>query len=88
VAPPAQRKPKGKTAAGHAQQASLEVKVSPWGQVFIDGELVGATPIKPTVLSSGIHSVIVVNPALGARRNFTVELKPGERRELKVILQP
>lgn len=70
---------------GH-RTGTLSVRVRPWAQVFVDGELVGVTPFAPVQLQPGNHSVIVVNPKLGARRAFTVNVKAGRTEELTVTL--
>ncbi len=44
----------------------LMVRVSPWAQVFIDGEYKEDTPLtKPFILTSGLHILKVINPTFG-----------------------
>jgi eukaryotic-like serine/threonine-protein kinase len=77
-----------KRAASAAPKTRLWVKVSPWGQVFVDGTLWGTTPVRARPISPGTHSVIVVNPELNARKHFQVQVKRGEERTVKVDLTP
>lgn len=89
---PADRAPRTRTSrrTPRREQTSrtgtLSVRVRPWAQVFVDGELVGITPFAPVQLEPGNHSVIVVNPKLGVRRAFTVNVKAGKAEELTVTL--
>ena len=55
----------------------LRVNSRPWAQVHVDGRLVGNTPQMALRLSPGKHTVLLVNPELGMRKTFTVQIKRG-----------
>ncbi len=44
----------------------LDCKINPWGNVYIDGELKGTTPLRePVILFPGRHELLVTNPQYG-----------------------
>jgi len=53
--------------------ATLEVGATPWGEIYVDGKLVGRTPRKVTV-SAGHHTVEIVFPAETPPRRHKVEV--------------
>jgi serine/threonine-protein kinase len=57
---------------------TLQVNVSPWGHVSVDGKSYGTTPIGAISLSPGTHTVTVTNPDLGASRSATVKIVSGK----------
>ena len=74
VRPRAGRRPPASGAPG-----LLDIFVSPWAQVKVDGRAVGQTPIKNYRLSAGRHRVELINPGLGRRERVTVTVKAGQR---------
>ncbi|MDQ3266377.1 MAG: protein kinase [Myxococcota bacterium] len=64
----------------------LSIKVRPWGRVFIDGKLVGTTPLAPLPIAAGIHTVVIVNEELGERRQQQVRIPPGGTETLRLFL--
>lgn len=58
---------------------TLQVTVSPWGNVSVDGVPRGTTPIGPISLPPGPHTVTVTNPDLGASRSATVKVVGGKQ---------
>jgi hypothetical protein len=50
-------------------QGTLALNAIPWAEVWIDGELVGETPIGNVSLPIGVHEVVFRNPELGERRS-------------------
>ena len=66
----------GEEATGNG---TLQVTVSPWGNVTVDGVPRGTTPIGPITLSAGNHTVSVTNPDLGASRSATIKVVPGKQ---------
>jgi serine/threonine protein kinase len=58
---------------------TLQVNVSPWGNVSVDGRSYGTTPIGPISLSAGNHTVTVTNPDIGASRSSTVKIVSGKQ---------
>jgi len=67
AAPPVARRRRGK----------LNVFVSPWARVKVDGKAVGVTPVTGLQLRSGAHRVELHNPELGRRERVNVEVRPG-----------
>ncbi len=60
--------------------------VKPWGNVSVDGVFAGATPMKPMVLTTGKHSLVISHPQLPTlKREMIVE--PGKRDTLQFDLR-
>ena len=66
--------------------ATLWIKVTPWAQVFLDGDSLGVTPVSAVKVSPGVHSVLVVNPETRIRKQARVSIRVGEQRVLKLTL--
>ncbi len=65
----------------------LRVVISPWGDVEVDGKIVGRTPIaKPIVLPAGKHVIRLVHPNRVPWED-TVYFAPGDTVRLQVELQ-
>jgi tRNA A-37 threonylcarbamoyl transferase component Bud32 len=64
--------------------ATLKVGAIPWGEIYIDGKLVGRTPRELTV-TAGHHTVEVVFPAETPPRKqtFSVDLASGETKSVQ-----
>jgi hypothetical protein len=76
--------------AAPARQAHLTITSDVKADAFVDGRFVRGTPIVDLELSPGRHTVRVVSAAPGLRlipREQTVELKPGELKELRMELK-
>jgi hypothetical protein len=71
------------TASG--EHGTLRIQVEPWGQVWLDGRLLGLTPLKPIEAPPGAHVIVAKNPTLGERMT-RVLLGPGEGRLIKLDL--
>jgi serine/threonine-protein kinase len=69
-----------------ASATTLWVRVTPWAQVFLDGDLLGMTPLQPVRVTPGHHNLILVNGPLHVRKKFPVDVRPHERRVLKLDL--
>jgi serine/threonine protein kinase len=71
-------------AASTKATATLQVGASPWGEIYIDGKLVGRTPRELTV-TAGHHTVEVVFPAETPPRKqtFSVDLASGETKSVQ-----
>ena len=81
---------KGKTpthTAHRSRRGSLDVHVSPFADVFVDGDLVGTTPMKPIELAPGTHKVILANTPLNARRTFRVVIESDKKSRLDADLR-
>jgi hypothetical protein len=70
--------------AGVRAMATLKVGASPWGEIYIDGKLVGRTPRELSV-TAGHHTVEVVFPAETPPRKqtFAVDLANGETKSVQ-----
>jgi hypothetical protein len=55
----------------------VSINVTPWAQVWIDGDAVGDTPIANREMSVGEHQVTVRHPKLGAHTEKFV-IRPGQ----------
>ena len=70
--PPAQpRRPPTVVAAGH-----LFVGATPWGELYIDGRLVGHTPMAALPIAAGWHQVRIVRDGF-APFEQRVQVAPG-----------
>jgi hypothetical protein len=56
----------------------LRVQTRPWSQVFVDGKLVGNTPQMAIAVTSGSHTLLLVNDEFGLRKTVKVNVAPGE----------
>jgi serine/threonine-protein kinase len=65
--------------------ASLLVVVRPWGELSIDGKLVGTTPLDWIDLPAGSHAIRVHHPSQGTAEQ-SVLLAAGEHRRIVVDL--
>jgi serine/threonine-protein kinase len=55
----------------------LAIRVRPYARVFIDGRLIGDTPIPPQRLSIGKHKIQLVNPTLQKDVTLEFNVKAG-----------
>jgi hypothetical protein len=62
--------------------ATLAVAIAPWCDLTVDGQSRGRSPTTLT-LPPGPHHLACVNPVSGNRLTRDLELRPGERRELR-----
>ncbi len=67
-------------------KGQLKIRVTPWAHVYVDGEPMGMTPLKPLELPVGEHIVQVKNRELGEERSFRVVVKPNEVHSMDVNL--
>jgi hypothetical protein len=56
---------------------SLTVNANPWGNVYVNGKLVKATPLLRYPMRAGPATVMVENPKLG-RRTVPVRIRSGQ----------
>jgi serine/threonine-protein kinase len=70
--------------AGVRAMATLKVGAIPWGEIYVDGKLVGRTPRELSV-TAGHHTVEVVFPAETPPRKqtFAVDLASGETKSVQ-----
>jgi eukaryotic-like serine/threonine-protein kinase len=62
--------------------ATLAIAIAPWCDLTVDGQSRGRSPASLT-LPPGPHHLSCVNPVSGNRLTRDLDLKPGERRELR-----
>lgn len=68
-------------------QSWLEIRVSPWAEVKLDGRSLGITPLPPQKVYEGRHTLELSNPELGRVKRLEVRLGPGERKIVREALQ-
>jgi serine/threonine-protein kinase len=83
TAPPPTTTPAPETVA--PAPGLLQIAVVPWGEVSVDGRLVGTTPLDRLTLPAGPHVIRVRNPRLGTQER-TVVIRPGQLERIKVDL--
>lgn len=66
----------------------VTLRVMPWATVYVDGELVGETPMGPVMLEAGAHQVRLVNRELDVERELTLQVGAGKPNALRVQLEP
>jgi serine/threonine-protein kinase len=79
-------KPSAAPERGAASTGLLELRIRPYASVFIDGQALGQTPLKPVELAAGEHTVVLVNPTLNKQATRRIVVKPGQRFVLKLNL--
>jgi len=79
----------GSEAAHHVTfgKGTLEVRVSPWANVKLDGKPLGQTPVAPMELYEGVHKLELSNPELKVERTLDVKLAPGEKKTVRESLE-
>jgi len=64
-------------------KAKVSFAISPWGEVFVDGNRVGVSPpLTSLQLEAGKHKVEIRNQAFVAYRD-TVDLEPGQSLKIR-----
>jgi hypothetical protein len=90
VAAPPRDHRRAHAASPRVADAHLTITSDVAAEAFVDGELVRATPIVDLAVAPGRHVVRVESTAAGLRlipRQETVELRPGELRQLQMDLK-
>lgn len=57
----------------------LELRVSPWAYVSLDGKLLGPTPLPVQTVADGAHELLFERPDLGVRETKKIVIIKGER---------
>jgi len=66
----------------------LELKVSPWADVYADGHKIATTPIaKPLKIAPGTHTILLSNPSCEEWLE-SIYFKPGQIVKKNVLLKP
>lgn len=66
---------------------TLSVNAQPWGEVWIDGQRIGETPIGNLSLPIGVHELTVRHPQLGERRR-TVAISATTPARVGIDMRP
>ena len=82
AAPPATTVPPSTVAAEPGQ---LQIAVRPWGEVSVDGRVIGTTPLDHITLTAGTHVVRVKHPLYEIFER-PVSIRPGETAKMVVDL--
>ena len=73
--------PSSKTVSESGEPAYITVNSSPWANIYIDGKLIGSTPISQHKLPAGNYKV-QFKTKNGIEKTIPVELKPGETKRI------
>lgn len=68
-----------------AKFGELFVECQPWGKLYIDGQEIGETPLKPIKLGIGLHSVKLVHPDFPVYSK-DINIEDGRMANMKVVL--
>jgi type II secretory pathway component PulL len=68
-----------------AEPGQLQVAVKPWGEVSVDGRVIGTTPLDHITLPAGAHVVRVRHPLYEVFER-PVTIRPGETAKMVVDL--
>lgn len=76
-----------KPVAPAAELATLKLAVTPWGEIYVDGERAGVSPpMMELQLAAGKHRIEIRNLNLKPYSE-TIELKPGTTKKIKYVFQ-
>lgn len=64
------------------KKSTLNLNVTPWAYVYINGSFSGETPLLGKKLSSGMHKILFTNPELNKRKQIEIQLEPGKEENL------
>ncbi len=67
-------------------EGTLELRVSPWAYVSVDGKPLGSTPVAAQPLWEGPHEVVIERPDLGYRNVQTVVIASGAHEVLRHVV--
>jgi eukaryotic-like serine/threonine-protein kinase len=81
------RRKESAQARTNSATGTLRVKVSPWAKVIVDGNLVGETPLLPLTLSTGEHTVMLVNETFNKTEQHRIRVEAGKETLLKAVLE-
>ncbi len=59
-------------------KGKLKIKVTPWARVYVDGNPMGMTPLRPLELTVGEHIILVKNDKLGRQQTSRIIIKSNE----------
>jgi len=65
------------------QKATLVFRIRPYATVLLDGTALGQTPLAPLQVTTGSHTVRLINRDLGKDLSRTIEVKAGQLNVVK-----
>ena len=71
-----------RTVMESGEPAFLTINSMPWANIYINGKLIGATPISKYALPAGSYKIQFKNPKAGIDKTIPVELESGETKRL------
>ncbi|WP_224362865.1 serine/threonine protein kinase [Hyalangium versicolor] len=69
------------------EQGTLELRIVPFATVYVDGKLLGVTPLGPISLYEGTHDLRLENTELGKSLHESFTIEPGKTLVLKYSLE-
>ena len=79
---PTKRPTTGTTPATASGEAFLSVATRPWTKVYVDGRLVGNTPVLRHKVAPGSRKLVLINEDFNIRESLTVKVAPGETKQI------
>lgn len=73
--------------AQNAAPGTLRVNSLPWAHVFLDGRLIGNTPLRGVAVAAGTHSLRLVNPQFSLVKTVEITLEPGRVLTVAEVLE-
>ena len=68
-----------KISKSRCDELLLSINSIPWANVFVDGELKGATPLETSV-AAGRHEIVLRSKSGKVIKEFTTEVRAGDHR--------
>ncbi len=68
-------------------KGKLDLRVSPWAHVKLDGKPLGTTPVPVQELYEGVHKLELNNPELGKTKKLEVRIAGGETKVVRESLE-
>jgi serine/threonine-protein kinase len=66
------------TSDDDTKSGRLRINTRPWSQVYVDGKLVGNTPLLGLELPAGKHTVRLVNEPMDLTKTISLKIKAGD----------
>jgi serine/threonine protein kinase len=70
-----------------AEPGALEVRTIPSAKVYLDGRLIGESPVIQNEVSAGPHTLYLINPPYTTKR-YDLNIQPGQRMKLRHMFMP
>lgn len=68
-------------------KGSLEIRIRPYATVYLDGKLIGETPVPAQTVFEGKHELKLVNRDLKYEKSFDIVVRPGQTTPFKKNLE-